>query len=258
MKYLFGLCVALCGLGVSGCKLLEQNPLTITTTGTAIVTLPADTFQAYISLYDDFETREQALEALSKFNSDITTHIGALEGLETITLNGGDPRIEAKCIEFEELASTHPAQRQLRRCARPGFSGSMAFVIKGQPINVSGNLISLASEYGATEAFIEIYSISDQQEARSQARKAAVLAARQQAQDYAEAIGGELGPVLAISPEGTPPQRLNTLDQSSNEGTVLVAEPTTYLRPRYGFEALERTRTLRETVNIKFEIIQPE
>lgn len=250
------------GVGIAGCQpqfysYEEPEPLTITVQGESHIFVEADTFVVNASLNHKDESMDVVLETLSQFNQRMNDHIPRMEGLSEVRLEGGTPRVEAACIEFEVLQvdasrNTRPATQQ--RCVKQGYVGSVNLRIEGQPATEAGNVVSLALEDGSTEAEVVEFLLRDEDTAMSEARHAAIADAHAKAQDYASAIGGILMQVTKLEPLTAGNYSLRNRVPNTPEDVITVTGSR--IEPRYSFSTGIELYPIEDEVVVTYQIEQ--
>jgi len=171
---------------LSGC-LPGQEPKQIIVEAEASIEVPPDGFSLSVGISSLEETRDSALSKVASIYSEMQTELKLLEGLESLSLETSGVSIEP----VRELQCTKDTYDD-EACPIVSYRGAISISLKGAPSRLAGNMLSLASELGVSSVSFDEYVINDYAAAKERAVKAAVVAARQEAEIIASAAGATI------------------------------------------------------------------
>lgn len=175
------------------------NRPTIVVTGNGRASAQPDTFRVDASVRGRGATQQEALRSLAGAQSRLIEAWPTLEGLERGRVTTGDIALDTlHDPECEENA------RRDEECPILAYFATSALTLEGAPAERAGDAISLASELGATTARLDEYSLSNAEELRAQANRAAFADAQTQADRLSEASGRRLVRILRIQDPSAP------------------------------------------------------
>ena len=172
---------------------------TIVVTGNGRASAPPDTFTVDASVRGRGATQQEALRSLSVAQARLIEAWPRLDGLERGRVTTGDIALDTlHDPECEENA------RRDEECPILAYFATSALTLEGVPAERAGDAISLASELGATTARLEEYSLSNPEQLRAEADRAAFADAQVQANRLSEASGRRLVRILRIQDPSAP------------------------------------------------------
>lgn len=168
----------------------------IVVSGVAKVERAPELFRVNVDLEGLGTDQVSALRAVAQVQSRVTQQLAALAGAERMTLTTSEvqvgPRHDPDCSDM-----------MAQGCAIIGYSASIQLKVEGSPARLAGNVVSAASEAGATRARLTGFALADYAAARIEADHQAFESARRQATALAAASGQRLGRILRIQEPGT-------------------------------------------------------
>ena len=166
---------------------------TIVITGEGSAEGRPDSFVVDAGLQGRGPTQTAALRDLSEAQTRLLEQWPRLDGLTEGVATTADisivPRRDPEC---------ETNARRDDSCPILGYVAYSAITLRGAPAERAGDAVSLASDLGATNVRLDEYEISNREELREQANRAAFEDARRQATLLANASGRRLGRLVRI------------------------------------------------------------
>lgn len=175
------------------------NRPTIVVTGNGRASAQPDTFTVNAGVRGRGATQNDALRSLADAQARLIEAWPRLEGLRRGKVTTGDIALDTlHDPECEENA------RRDEECPILAYFATSALTLEGMPAESAGDAISLASELGATTARLDDYSLSNSEELRAEANRAAFADAQLQAERLSQASGRRLVRILRIQDPSAP------------------------------------------------------
>lgn len=203
-------------LSVAGC-LPDFAATTVTIRGSGAVEVDPDSFVLEFRPSASAGTQTEAIQAMTAQLEAIKSDLPRLEGLTAITIETesvnvrGEPSVEC-AREFDRSANTY--------CDLELFRASVGVVVRAQPAEQAGNLVSLATELTRASINAPRFYVKDSDEHQRQALKKAVDNARERAELLGEATGLSVTGIASVEP----PQRV--VRHASTAPGIDAAEPS--------------------------------
>lgn len=236
---------------LAGCEAPRPND-GITVEGIGRVSVAPDAFRVDISVTSNGTDRSSALQTVSTTAQNLVDTLPALEGLEWLEVHREDASI-TPIYDSPECRRTYGRPSH---CQPSGVSASLVLTVAGGPPETAGNVVSLASELGATTSEVSGFYVSDRDRHKAEARQAAIIDAHDQAETLAAALNHRLGRVLSVQ-AGSPPyedQVRVMLDMDAPSG-LNIGE---LRRPEVDLQLDPDLRHYQEKVSVRFELISDE
>jgi uncharacterized protein YggE len=184
----------------------------ITASGTAtVVTVPDEaTFTFGVDARGD--TASAALSAASAATKRITDAIK-------------DAGVDAKDIQTENISLSTVTSSDGRHI--DGFAASASITVHAKDLDSAGQLVDAAVAAGANNVYGPSLSRSDADELAEKALADAVADARRKAEALAEAAGGSLGKVIAVTESGSTVPPMPYAAREAALATDVAIEPGT-------------------------------
>ncbi|HEX8662172.1 MAG TPA: SIMPL domain-containing protein [Brevundimonas sp.] len=175
------------------------NRPTIVVTGNGQASAQPDTFRVDAGVRGRGANQQEALRALAAAQGRLIEAWPKLEGLQRGRVTTGDIALDTlHDPDCEENA------RRDEECPILAYFATSALTLEGVPAERAGDAISLASELGATTARLDEYSLSNSDDLRAQANRAAFADAEAQAARLSEVSGRRLVRILRIQDPTAP------------------------------------------------------
>lgn len=171
------------------------NRPTIVVIGNGEAEAQPDLFEISIGVEGRGTTQVDALRAFSTTQSRLMETLPQLQGLTGGRVTTGNVNVQPR---HEPSCGSREYDRDTSDCPIIGYSVASTLTFTGAPVERAGDAISMASEFGATEASLNDYALADMRALQDAANRAAFSDAERQAQMLAEASGRRIVRILRI------------------------------------------------------------
>ena len=180
-------------------KSSEQNHTPgLMITGRSAVEVMPDLFEVTGHALGEAEERSEALELVSAQISELSAGLAALEGLSSFEVTTSEALINtvrpSGCDDSRRSRQERPAD-----CSAVTENARIEIKIAGQPVEAAGAVVAFASELQLERVALTGFQVSDPSTAQKTAQALALQDAIDRASRLAEASGGTLGRLLAVS-----------------------------------------------------------
>jgi len=215
MKHvLFATLVVAATLGALSARAAEKL---VTVTGEATVSVAPDMAVIRIGVSSQGKTAREASEANAK------QMIAVLAAIKDAGIADRDVQTSRLSLQPQYDPNKGGTARLL------GFQATNQVTVKIRDIDKLPTILDRAIAAGANEMSGIEFVVSEQSKLLDQARAEAIADAHRKAELYARAAGAKVGPVMAISEEGSSPP-MPRLSQAMRAGSVPVAPGEQTLR----------------------------
>lgn len=237
---------------LAGCQ-AESTDDGVTVQGTGWASAAPDALRVSLAVSSAGPDREAALREASAISDDLAETLPLLEGLDWIELH----RNEANIRPVYEDTSCRQQYNRPAGCQPSGHQVSIAIAVRAGPAERAGDLISLASELGATSSDIDGFYVVDSTAHKDEARAAAVQDARRQAEGFAAASGMALGSIASIrSGQQDYYYQLADADAPRDSADRLMVTAERRRAPDIELAVDPEIRRYSETVTVRFELVE--
>lgn len=167
-------------------------------TGRSIVEVMPDVFEVTGIALGEAETRSESLQVVSNQLSELRSNLPALEGLSMFEMTTSEALINS--VRPNGCDETNRSRRERPEdCSPVAENVRVEFKITGHPVEAAGAVVAFASEMNLERVTLTGFQVSDPSAAQKRAQTLALKDAIDRATRLAEASGGTLGSILAMS-----------------------------------------------------------
>jgi len=217
---------------------------TIAVVGVGRAEAMPDTFRIGAKVNGRGGDQISALRALAEAQRQVSDSIQSLDGLSALVVTTSQtsvsPTYDLACSED---------RYDNDNCPITGYIATIGLSIRGAPISVAGNAMSLAAERGAESVVVEAFDLDGRGELEAEAGRRAFADARRQAEVISTASGQRIVRVLRVQPSDS---RLSGRVEVQEAEDVVVTVSRT--RPSVGISLSPAPVTAETRLNVTFEI----
>lgn len=191
---------------------LRQNPLTISVSADAKVSVTPDIGSITVGVASGRQTSAKAATAAVRKNMQNT--------IDAITKLG----IETKDIATESFYLQPEYDYTTNGQVPRGFQATQTLRIKVRDLDTTGDVITAATEAGANQVGSVSFDIDDPEAARGQAREQAIVKAKAKAEVLAKSLGMSLGRMTAFDEGGNVPRPVPMMARAAVAEDAAMAE----------------------------------
>ena len=199
----------------------------ITLVGVGSVETPPDIATLTFDVVGEGATAELATRALVAKNKSVEDGLSGIAG--KFDLHTGAIVVKAvRGKECEGFDGDNAVVLNSGACSIKGYVAKLSFVVRLSPADAAGTATGQAARFGASNANVEAYSLSDPVTAQRKAEQLAVADAKARALAIAQGSGRSLGSLLRVEDTafaGVETQRLELLKNGPPPSPVMAPPP---------------------------------
>ncbi|WP_333591304.1 SIMPL domain-containing protein [Brevundimonas sp.] len=203
-----------------------------------------DTFRMSAKINGRGDDQVSALRALAETQRRVSDGIQLLDGLSglvvTTSQTSVSPTYDLACSKDHYDDSN---------CPITGYIAAIDLFIKGAPISVAGNAMSLVSERGAESVTVEAFDLGERGELEAEAGRRAFVDARRQAEVISTASGQRIVRVLRVQ---VPDNRMGGVTETGEVEDVVVT--ASRARPSVDISLSPAPIAAEKRLSVTFEI----
>ncbi len=213
----------------------------------ATIKVVPDVFRLNTELRARGETRDEVIKAISEKLNRVTSELPKLEGLEKSELDPSEMRLEPV---YDRQCRSERYNDDA--CPVAGYIAEIEIEVEGSPAEEAGNALSLLSDLGVAEVYLDEYFIRDLSKVYDAAQEKAFENAKDKAERLAEMAGTALAGVIKI-------QMKEYEDDNIFYGglavTTISSESTDLLRsPKNELNITPAPMKIQREITVTFEI----